>query len=102
VTPQRYTREGIFIGETVTMSDEAWDTNLPDCQERVSARVLRYLANQCAAGVPVKFPSGYAGHSLHGTVYMAIDAAGCKDEGERRQVAASILMGLAEEGGFDL
>jgi hypothetical protein len=100
MTEQQYSREGVWLGEAVSLGDDGWDHAIPDCQERVPPKVLEYIARRCANGEPVTFPSGFAGHILHGAVYVAIQEADCEGGGQRRQVAASILMGLAATGWF--
>jgi hypothetical protein len=97
---------GHYIGDTWTGCESMphsrdWDKRLPTCKRLVPPRVLRYLSERCAAGLPVNFPDGDAGRELHRLVFYVVKAAECSGgERQERDVSWSILMGLTEEGGF--
>ena len=85
--------------ERIDRKNPKWQTDLPHCENRIPAAVLRKIARKCVdVKAGANFPSGWASHVL-ATMLM------CSLPGEHildREIVASALMTLAELGDFDL
>ena len=88
---------GAWSGDVIAITDHGWDHSIQNCWDSVSPKVLQKLARRCF-GKRNNFPGGTAGNKLHGMIFCGLVDAGMERGDQGRNVAASMLMGLAEEG----
>ena len=98
--------QGRLIGQDDPDYDPDYDPDLPLwCHEEVKPSVMRHIAHRCVSKAgdtftKVNFPAGIASSVLHGMCWAALRDDSVDGEEAQREVMASMLMGLSEEGAF--